>query len=399
MAAIAAQNAKAAGSLSRVFVVGVGMTKFEKPGRRENFDYPDMAKEAVTKALADCRLPYSAVEQAAVGYVYGDSTCGQRALYQMGLSGVPVYNVNNNCATGSTALFLARNLVQGGLANCVLALGFEKMQRGSLSSVFEDRTNPLDRHVMRMADMCGIVGAPMAAQLFGNAAKDHMKRYGTTPQHLAKIAFKNHKHSVNNPYSQFQTEYSLEDIEKSAAVFDPLSKLQCCPTSDGSAAAVLASEDFVRQHNLQEQAVEIVGMEMNTDTPTTFEGDMMKLVGYDMTKTAAQRLYEKSGLGPEDVQVVELHDCFSANELITYEALGLCKEGEAGQFIDAGDNTYGGRVVVNPSGGLISKGHPLGATVYTSVSQSGAYRPPGGVEEMQGGGRGVRLEWEAYITV
>ncbi|KAA0189149.1 hypothetical protein HAZT_HAZT003411 [Hyalella azteca] len=343
-------NAKVVSSLRRVFVVGVGMTKFEKPGRRENFDYPDMAREAVTKALADCRLPYTAVEQAAVGYVYGDSTSGQRALYEIGLTGVPVYNVNNNCATGSTALYLARNLIQGGMAQCVLALGFEKMQRGSLSSVFEDRVNPLERHVMRMAESCGLEGAPMAAQLFGNAAKEHMKRYGTSPQHLAKIAFKNHKHSVNNPYSQFQTEYSLEEIEGSAKVFDPLSKLQCCPTSDGGAAAVLASEEFVKQHKLQDRAVEIIGMEMSTDLPSTFEGDIMRLVGYDMTKSAAQRLYSKSGVGPQDVQVVELHDCFSANELITYEALGLCGEGEAGRFIDAGDNTYGGRVVVNPGG-------------------------------------------------
>jgi len=146
-------------------------------------------------------------------------------------------------------------------------------------------------------------------------------------------------------------------------VFDPLTKLQCCPTSDGAGAAILASERFVEQHGLRARAVEIAGMAMTTDFPSTFEEkSSIKLVGYDMTKQAAQRVYEQAGLGPEDVDVVELHDCFSCNELVTYEALGLCPEGTAGEFIDSGANTYGGRVVVNPSGGLISKGHPLGAT-------------------------------------
>ena len=145
-------------------------------------------------------------------------------------------------------------------------------------------------------------------------------------------------------------------------VFDPLTKLQCCPTSDGGGAAILASEDFVREHGLEAKAVEIVGMSMTTDYASSFEKSDIKLVGSDMTKNAAAKVYEQSGYGPENVDVVELHDCFAANELITYEALGLCGEGKAGEFIDSGAQTYGGQVVVNPSGGLISKGHPLGAT-------------------------------------
>jgi acetyl-CoA acetyltransferase len=190
-----------------------------------------------------------------------------------------------------------------------------------------------------------------------------MEKYGTTPDHFAKIGWKNHKHSVNNPYSQFQDEYSLEQIKAAPMVWEPLTKLQCCPTSDGAGAAILASEDFIKKHGLQAKAVEILGMAMTTDFKSTFsEKSSMKLVGYDMTKEAARRVYEQSGFGPENVDVVELHDCFSANELITYEALGLCAEGKAGEFIDSGANTYGGKVVVNPSGGLISKGHPLGAT-------------------------------------
>lgn len=358
---VARSMSKKAGG--RVYVVGVGMTKFEKPGRRENFDYPDMAKEAVEKALKDANVKYSDIQQASVGYVYGDSTCGQRALYPLGMTGIPIYNVNNNCATGSSALFLAYQLISGGLSDCVLALGFEKMQRGSLSSVFTDRANPVQPHVEAMMAVRDLEASPMAAQLFGNAGREHMDKYGTTEEHFAKIAWKNHKHSVNNPYSQFQDEYSLDQIKGAPSVHAPLTKLQCCPTSDGSAAAIIASEEFVKRSNLQDRAVEILGIEMTTDLPSTFEEkSCIKAVGFDMAQAAATNLFKKAGLTPKDVQVVELHDCFSANELITYEALGLCEVGKAGAFIDAGDNTYGGKYVVNPSGGLISKGHPLGAT-------------------------------------
>lgn len=349
--------------MGKTYVVGVGMTKFEKPGRRENFDYPDMAKEAVDKAMADSGLQYGDVEQACVGYVYGDSTCGQRALYPLGMTGIPVYNVNNNCATGSSALFLAHQLVAGGIANCALALGFEKMQKGSLAAGFTDRANPIQAHVETMMEVRDLEAGPMAAQLFGNAGREHMDKYGTKAEHFAKIAWKNHKHSVNNPCSQFQDEYSLEQISGAPMVHEPLTKLQCCPTSDGGAAALVVSEDFVRERGLEDRAVEIVGMEMSTDLPSAFdEKSCIKMVGFDMTKHAVDKLYKKTGLGAADIQVVELHDCFSANELVTYEALGLCPVGGAGQFIDAGDNTYGGKYVVNPSGGLISKGHPLGAT-------------------------------------
>jgi len=344
-------------------VVGNGMTKFEKPGRRADFDYPQMAKEAGDKALVDAGIPYSSVQQAVVGYVYGDSTCGQRAVYQLGLTGIPIYNVNNNCSTGSTALFLAAQLIQGGLADCVLALGFEKMDRGSLSSKFSDRTNPMDRHVEVMVDAAGLSAAPVAPQMFGNAGREHMKLYGTTKEHFAKIAYKNHKHSVNNPYSQFRDEYTLEQVLASRPVHDPLTMLQCCPTSDGGAAAIVCSEQFVKERHLEDKAVEIVGIEMATDLPSTFEEkSCMKMVGYDMTKKAADAVFAKSGYKPTDVDVVELHDCFSCNELITYEALGLCAPGKAGELIDSGNNTYGGKYVINPSGGLISKGHPLGAT-------------------------------------
>lgn len=346
------------------------MTKFEKPGRRENFDYPQMAKEAVTKALKDAKIDYREVKQAVVGYVYGDSCCGQRALYEVGMTGIPIYNVNNNCSTGSTAIFLAKQLIENGQNDCVLALGFEKMERGSLKAKYDDRTMPVGRHVESMMENVGFAQAPPNPQLFGNAGIEHMKKYGSKPEHFAKIAYKNHKHSVNNPYSQFQDEYSLNQIKDSQKIYEILTKLQCCPTSDGGACCILANEDFVRKHKLEAQAVEIVGMEMATDFDSTFASkSSMRLVGYDMTKAAAKKLFEKTNFKPQDVHVVELHDCFSANELITYEALGLCPEGTAHEMIDRGDNTYGGKYVINPSGGLISKGHPLGATGLAQCSE------------------------------
>jgi len=353
----------------RAYVVGVGMTKFEKPGRKE-WDYPEMAREAGTKALEDAGIPYERIEQACVGYVYGDSTAGQRALYELGLSGIPIVNVNNNCSTGSSALFLARQLVQGGMCDCVLALGFEKMERGSLKMHWEDRENPMSQHLRAMDDVYPKEQTPFAPQLFGNAGREHMKLFGTTAEQMAKIGQKNHRHSVNNPYAQFQVEYTLEEVLESPMVHDPLTRLQCSPTSDGSAAAVIASERFVDELELQDQAIEIVAQAMATDLPSSFESrSARRIVGYDMSAKAAREVYETAGVGPQDVDVIELHDCFSANELITYEALGLCEEGEAGRLVDEDETTYGGRWVVNPSGGLISKGHPLGATGLAQCSE------------------------------
>lgn len=346
---------------NKVYVVGVGMTKFEKPGRREGWDYPDMARESGTNALTDAGVDYADVEQGFVGYVAGDSTCGQRALYELGMTGIPVVNVNNNCSTGSTALYLAAQAIRGGLADCVLALGFEKMQPGSLGGGAEDRESPLRRHIKALAEIDELA-FPVAPWMFGAAGREYMRTYGATAEHFAKIGYKNHKHSVNNPYAQFQEEYSLEDILAAKMISDPLTKLQCSPTSDGSAAAVLASEAFVESRGLAGRAVQIVGQAMTTDFASTFDGSAKNIIGYDMNVQAARKVYDQSGLGPSDFQVIELHDCFSANELLLYEALGLCAEGEAPKLIDDDDTTYGGRWVVNPSGGLISKGHPLGAT-------------------------------------
>ena len=356
---------------NKTYVIGVGMTKFDKPGQKEG-DYPDWAKEAGERALADAGIPYDAVEQAYAGYVYGDSSYGQRAVYELGLTGIPVLNVNNNCSTGSSALMLARNAVKGGLADCVMAVGFEKMERGSLGMKYTDRTPALDKHMMRMFQIRDPESSPFAPQMFGNAGRDHMEKYGSKPEHYVWIGWKNHKHSVNNPFAQFQTEYTLEEIRDAPMIHEPLTKLQCSPTSDGSAAAIVASERFVDEHDLWDQAVEMAGQAMVTDLSSSFDdtADCIKIVGYDMSRKAARKAYEEAQVGPGDVQVVELHDCFSANELITYEALGFAPEGEGHKLVEREATTYGGDgPVVNPSGGLISKGHPLGATGLAQCSE------------------------------
>ncbi|MFE5736265.1 lipid-transfer protein [Streptomyces celluloflavus] len=349
----------------KAYLVGVGMTKFEKPETRE-WQYWDMAKEAGTKALADAGIGYEAVEQVPVGYCHQASTAGQRAVYELGLTGVPVYNVNNNCATGATALMMARQFVAAGINDCVLALGFEKMKRGALGAGADSgdfHASPVARHYGVMAAGHGFGQTPPTAQIFGNAAREHMARYGTTEEQLAAVGAKNHRHSAHNPYAQFRDVYSVAEILESRTVHRPLTKLQSSPTSDGAAAAVVASERFVRAHGLADRAVEIAAQAMVTDTEESFAaGSCIDVVGKPMSRAAARQVYAASGLGIEDVDVIELHDCFSVNELLTYEALGMCADGESGKLVADGATTYGGRWVVNPSGGLISKGHPLGAT-------------------------------------
>lgn len=377
----------------KVFVVGVGMTKFEKPETRD-WQYWDMVKEAGTAALSDAGIPYDLVEQVPVGYCYQASTAGQRAVYELGLSGVPVYNVNNNCATGSTALMMARQFVAGGLNDCVLALGFEKMTRGALgagSSGGDFATSPVARHYGVMSARHGFEMTPPTAQIFGNAAREHMERYGTTPEQLAGVGAKNHAHSANNPNAQFQDVYTVEEILAARTIHTPLTKLQCSPTSDGAAAAVVVSERFVREHGLEDRAVEIAGQAMTTDTGESFSsGSCIDVVGKPMSRAAAHQVYEQSGLGIEDVDVIELHDCFSINELLTYEALGMCGEGESGKLIGDGATTYGGRWVVNPSGGLISKGHPLGATGLAQTAELvWQLRGEAGARQVEGAGVGL----------
>jgi sterol carrier protein 2 len=349
------------GMTSRVYVAGVGMIPFVKPGA--NAPYHVMGAEATKLALSDAGVDYSLIQQAYVGYVYGDSTCGQRALYPVGMTGIPVVNVNNNCSTGSTALFLARQAIESGAVDCVLALGFEQMKPGALGAVFTDRPSAFDDFDAAADKLVDAPGIPLALRYFGGAGLSHMKKYGTPLESFAKIRAKASRHAKNNPLALFRKEVTAEDVMNDQVIWPGvMTRLMACPPTCGGAAAVLVSEKFANQHGLRKD-VRIAAQAMTTDTASTFgAGDMMQVVGFDMTRAAATDVYRQAGIGPDDIDVVELHDCFAHNELITYEALGLCPDGGAERFINDGDNTYGGKIVTNPSGGLLSKGHPLGAT-------------------------------------
>ena len=345
----------------RVFVSGVGMIPFVKPGASASYDV--MGEQAGRLALSDAGMSYADLQQVYAGYVYGDSTCGQKASYRLGMTGIPVINVNNNCSTGSTALFLARQAIASGAADCVLALGFEQMAPGALGTVFKDRPSPFDDFDRETDQLVGMPEIPLALRYFGGAGLSHMKKYGTKLETFASIRAKASRHAANNPLALFRKPVSVEEVMNAPALWPGvMTRLMACPPTCGAAAAVLVSEDYARSKGLRRD-VHIAAQAMTTDGPSSFEAhDMIRLVGYDMAWEAAQRVYEQAGIGPQEVDVVELHDCFAQNELISYEALGLCPEGGAERFVMDGDNTYGGKVVTNPSGGLLCKGHPLGAT-------------------------------------
>jgi sterol carrier protein 2 len=346
---------------SKVFVAGVGMIPFVKPGA--NDPYPLMAQAAGRQALADAGVEYDDIQQAYVGYVYGDSTSGQKAVYGLGMSGIPIVNVNNNCSTGSTALFLARQAIASGAVDCVLALGFEQMNPGALGTVFNDRPSPFEDFDREAEALVGMPDLPLALRYFGGAGLAHMKKHGTPLEAFAQVRAKASRHAARNPLALLRKELTADDVMNAPMLWPGvLTRLMACPPTCGAAAAVLVSDAYARQHGLRTD-VFIRAQAMTTDRPDSFEShDMMSLVGYGMSRAAAGQVYEQAGIGPADLDVVELHDCFAQNELISYEALGLCPEGGAAAFIASGNNTYGGSVVTNPSGGLLSKGHPLGAT-------------------------------------
>lgn len=343
-----------------VQVIGVGMVKFVKPGTQEPYEI--MASKAIRAALADAGIGYDEIQQAYASYVFGDSACGQAALYRVGMTGIPLFNVNNNCSSGSSALFLARQAVLSGSVDCALAFGFEEMRPGALGAVWNDRTSPL----LEMEDQLekivpGVPPASNAHRLFGSAALAYIEKTGANPDIFAKVAVKTRKHAMNNPLAIFNQPLTVDEVIQSPVIFAPyLTRLEACPPSCGAAAAVVCSEAFARRHGLA-RGIPILAQAMTTDRPARNDNPI-DLAGADMTRNAAAQVYAQAGIGPQDIDVVELHDCFTSNEVITYEGLGLCGEGEAERFIAHGDNTYGGKYVVNPSGGLMSKGHPLGAT-------------------------------------
>ena len=344
--------------MTKVLVAGVDMVKFAKPGQQR--PYREMASSAIKAAVAEAGITPDLIEQAYGSYIYGDSTCGQHALYDAFMTGIPVVNVNNNCSSGSTAIFLARQAVASGAVECALAFGFEEMQPGALGSAWEDRESPFE-NFLKVLDDQQYPKAPLALRCFGAAGHDYMQKYDASADLFAKVAVKTRNHAAANPFALFTSELTVDEVMAAPVMYmDYLTRLMCCPPTCGAGAAVICSEEFAQRHGI-DGAVEIIGQAMATDTPATWDNPI-NLVGADMTARAAKAVYEQSGIGPEDVDVVELHDCFTVNEVITYEGLGLCAEGGATALVDAGDNTYGGKFVVNPSGGLMSKGHPIGAT-------------------------------------
>ncbi|QEZ48922.1 lipid-transfer protein [Cupriavidus oxalaticus] len=350
--------------MSKVVVAGVGMIPFKKPGQSD--PYAAMGATAAKLALEDAGLPYDKVQQAFVGYVYGESTCGQAALYKVGITGIPIVNVNNNCATGSSALFLARQAVESGAVECALALGFEFMQPGALGSKWTDRESALDeftRIANPMITDAVEAGVPRALTLFGGAGREHMQKYGTKFETFAKIRAKASRHAANNPLAVFRTVVTEEDVMAEKVMWPGvMTRSMACPPTCGAAAAIVCTEAFAKKYNIRTD-VRILAQSLTTDVPDSFEpASMIRLVGFHMAQKGVGAVYEQAGVGPEDIQVCELHDCFAQNELLTYESLGFAKVGEGEKMVLDGDNTYGGKVVINPSGGLLSKGHPLGAT-------------------------------------
>lgn len=342
-----------------VVVAGVGMIPFVTPSRTASYDV--MGERAIREALADAGIGLDAVDAVYAGYVYADTAAGQTAVYGVGTTGVPVFNVNNYCASGSSALWLGRQAILSGTADCVLVVGFEQMARGAIGSMYDDRPDSLWRFTESRVAHRGASDAPPAAQFFGDAGAAYAERYAMDPAVFAHVTVKSRRHAAANPYAVFRDPITVEEVLASPHVYGPLTRLQCCPPTCGAAAAVLCTEEFARAHGL-DASVRIRAQAMTSDRADTFSGDAMALVGSSIAQRAADAVYEEAGVDPRDLRVVELHDCFTTNEVLAYEALRLTPEGTSERFILDGQNTYGGQVVTNPSGGLLSKGHPLGAT-------------------------------------
>jgi acetyl-CoA acetyltransferase len=330
------------------------MLKF---GRYPEKTVTELGAQAVILALQDAGIGLKDVEVMASGNLYQSNACvGQRILKEIGQTGIPVINVANACATGSTAFRDAYNSVASGQYDVALAVGSEQMGKMGLLGLGGGGSRQISPE--------GIAGSGLMPAVFGQAGVEHMRKYGTKAEHFAKVAVKNHKHSTANPFAQYQQEMGLEEVMNARMVAWPNTLYMCCPTGDGAAAAVLMSMDKAKQYTTK--PVKVSAAVLNSDPYT--DRDMTMFDVNTLTRNAAKEAYEKAGIDPKkDLDVVELHDCFATAELLHYENLGLCDDGEAGRMIDEGQVTHGGQVVVAPSGGLLSKGHPLGATGVANI--------------------------------
>ena len=341
-----------------VYVLGVGMIKF---GRYPDKDIPQLGGEAALLALKDAGMSIKDIEMLVCGNLFqANAMNGQRILQQIGQTGIPVINVSNACATGSTAVREAYIGVASGMYDVTMAVGVEQMGKmGLLGGGARSGGESVE----------GVLGSGLMPAVFGQAGVEHMRKYGTTAEQFAKISVKNHKHSVHNPLSQYQVEVKLADVLNARMVAYPNTLYMCCPTGDGAAAAILVSADKMKQYT--NKPVKVAASVLTSDPYT--ERDLTMPDVNTLTRNAAKQAYEKAGLGAKDLDLVELHDCFATAELLHYENLGLCGEGEGGRMIDEGRVALGGDSPVNVSGGLLSKGHPLGATgvanIYELVTQ------------------------------
>ncbi|MBX3024505.1 thiolase family protein [bacterium] len=333
-----------------VFVIGVGMIKF---GRYRDKDVHELAGEAARLALADAGMTINDVELLASGnLLQAGNMIGQRIMQQIGQTGIPVVNVANACATGSSAFREAYVAVGSGEYDVAMAVGSEQMGKAGLLGGGGSGES-----------VEGILGSGLMPAVFGMAGVEHMRTWGTTPEHFAKVSVKNHRHSTKNPLSQYQVEVSLEDVMNARMVAYPNTLYMCCPTGDGAAAAIVCSQEMAKKFG--RKAVKVACSVLTSDPWTPRDLTMPDV--NTLTRNAARIAYERAGVGPDDLDLVELHDCFATAELLHYENLGLCAEGEAGRAVDEGWFEHGGRTPVNVSGGLLSKGHPLGATGVANI--------------------------------
>ena len=328
-------------NLREVSVIGVGMSRFAK---QPEVSIVDLTQAPILDALEDAGVAVGQVQAAYSGSVFGGSGLGQKVLKGIGISSIPILNLENACSSGSSAVREAWLGVASGMVDVTLAFGAEKL------TALGGGAYPLSDDIE--ADQ----GVLMPA-VYAMRARRHMMEYGTSIEQLAKIAVKNHHNSVHNPRAQFQREYTIEEVLNSRMIADPLTILHCCPTGDGAAAVVLAATEIAPR--LRGKPVKVRASVLQSGL---FKNDFRDMTKSDLSYRAAAAAYEMAGLGPEDVDVAEVHDAFTIGELMYYEALGFCAPGDGGRLIDEGATEIGGRIPVNPSGGLLSKGHPVGAT-------------------------------------
>ena len=336
-----------------VYVIGVDMIKF---GRFPDRTVPDLGAEAALMALDDCGLTIRDMQALYCGNLYQASgMVGQRILQQIGQTGIPVVNVANACATGATAFREAWMAIKAGVYDLTLAVGVEQMGKGLLGGGGGGSGIPKE----------GLLGGGTMPTVFAEAGMEHAHLHGTTFEQFAKVSVKNHQHSTLNPKAMYQVETPLEQVMNAEMISYPNTKLMCSVNVDGSAAAVLASEKKVRELGLMKRAVKVRASVLSSDPWQ--ERDLVMPDVNSCTRLAAKEAYERAGIGPGDLDLIELHDCFATAEILHYENLGLCAEGEAGRLIDSGATTHGGASPVNLSGGPLSKGHPLGATGIANI--------------------------------